>query len=49
MKDDRIDIFSYPLDEINKKMKEILSKTTPENLLSELIECGYKKIEKNNK
>lgn len=39
-----MNIFNLPLKEIDKKMKEILSKTTPEKVLSELIECGYKEV-----
>ena len=35
-------IFQLSLDEIDKKMDEILSKTTPEKLIEELKECGYK-------
>ena len=35
-------IFQLSLKEIDKKMDEILSKTTPEKLIEELKECGYK-------
>lgn len=34
-------IFKLSLDEIDKKMDEILLKTTPEKLIEELKECGY--------
>ena len=40
-----MNIFDLDLKEINKKMKEILSKETPEKVLSDLIECGYKRID----
>lgn len=40
-----MNIFNLSLEEIDKRMKEILSKTTPEELLSELIECGYKRVD----
>lgn len=35
-------IFQLSLDEIDKMMDEILSKTTPEKLMEELKGCGKK-------
>lgn len=40
-----MNIFNLSIEELDKKMKELLKKTTPENLLNDLIECGYKKTE----
>ena len=34
-------IFKMSLEEIDKKMDEILSKTTPEKLIEDLKKCGY--------
>ena len=38
-----MNIFNLTVPEIENKMKEILKETTPEELLNELIECGYEK------
>lgn len=40
-----MNIFNLDVKEINKKMKEILSQTTPENVLNDLFKCGYRRIE----
>lgn len=40
-----MNIFDLDVKEINKKMKEILSQTTPEKVLSDLFECGYRRID----
>ena len=38
-----MNIFDLSVEEIDKKMKEMLSKTTPEELMKDLIKCGYER------
>lgn len=38
-------IFEMNLEEIDKKLDEIFKETTPEKLVEELKECGYKEEE----
>ena len=38
----KINIFDLPVENINEEMKKILSNKTPEEVLKELKECGYK-------
>ncbi len=41
-----MNIFKVPIENINEEMKKILNNKTPEEVLKDLKECGYKEENK---
>lgn len=43
-----MNIFNIPIEDIDKTINQMLTKSTPEEVLQELIGCGYKKEDLQN-